>query len=111
MKRTDHCVPDFGAPVTGPPPTPYPSLADPSPDYPDLPDCLRRSVTKRKPSRKPTPFEPVCRSIYIGRLCFGRYVQTEKKRFEVFAAYGLRPISVCASAPAALAAIKKAARS
>jgi hypothetical protein len=35
-----------------------------------------------------TPFEPVRRSVYVGRIMLGRYVQTDEKHFEAFVANG-----------------------
>jgi hypothetical protein len=52
----------------------------------------------------PTPFEPLSRSVYIGRQYLGRYKQTEPDKFEAFAANG-RSLGVFKSAAATLAAI------
>lgn len=62
-------------------------------------------MSKRKSSRaSPTPFEPVSRSVYIGRQHLCRYKQTGPKSFEAFAASG-RSLGVFKSMKATLAAI------
>jgi hypothetical protein len=66
----------------------------------------KKPIGKRAKSR--APFEPLHRSVYIGRECLGRYVQTDKKRFEAFAPSGRR-LGIFRSAKATLAAIRNSA--
>jgi hypothetical protein len=62
---------------------------------------------KKKRTKNPrAPFDPLQRSVYIGRECLGRYVQTAKKRFEAFSAAGRR-LGNFQSNKATLAAIRK----
>lgn len=63
----------------------------------------RRAQTSRK---APPPFEPLHRSVYIGRAHLGTYVQTARKKFEAFPAGG-RSLGKFQSAKVTLAAIRK----
>jgi hypothetical protein len=57
-----------------------------------------------KRRRPPTPFEPIERSVYIGRQYLGRYVQIGKTKFEAFDARR-RSLGVFSSAAKSLVAI------
>jgi hypothetical protein len=65
-------------------------------------------MPQKKPRKPGAPFEPLQRSVYIGRECLGRYVQTAKKRFEAFSADG-RALGKFQSNKATLAAIRNSA--
>jgi hypothetical protein len=41
-------------------------------------------MRRKRPSNAAPNFEPVQRSVYIGRQYLGRYVQVEKTKFEAF---------------------------
>ena len=66
-------------------------------------------MTRKRPSRPATPFEPLERSVYVGRKHLGRFTQIGKARFEVFDTSGRR-LGVARSNAAALAAIARQVR-
>ncbi len=63
----------------------------------------------KRVSRPATPFQPLERSVYVGREHLGRFTQIGKTEFEVFDAAGRR-LGIARSNTAALAAIDKCAR-